>query len=157
MSLAVVMLSPLICSGLAYSGVIIRDSVQRRIDGNGEHRRIEELGDAEVEKLRRAVRPNEDVARLQIAMDHEILVREVHRLADLAKEVEPIGDRQLRAIAILVDRLPLDVFHDEVGQPVRRGSAVEQFRDVRGGRCWRGFWRSRRNRRDDSRRSRCRA
>ena len=68
--------------------------------------------------------------RLEIAMDDEVLMREVHRLADLANEVEPIGDRQLRRVAMPVDRLPLDIFHDEVGQPVRRGSAVEQLCDV---------------------------
>ena len=93
---------------------------------------IEELGDPEIEQLRDAVGGDQDVARLEVAVDDQVLVGEVDRRADLPEELAAarwVGS--FRVVAILVDRLPLDVLHDEVGAAVLGGAAVEQLGDVR--------------------------
>ena len=52
------------------------------------------------------------------------------RGADDAKELEALAHRQVATVAVAVERLALDVLHDEVGQPVVGGAAVEQPGDV---------------------------
>ena len=79
MSLAVVITSPRTCSGLACAGVMhavldVRDGERLR-----RMARVEQLGDAEVEQLRRAVGGDQDVVRLQVAMHDQVLMRVVHR------------------------------------------------------------------------------
>ena len=64
-------------------------------------------------------------------MDDQVLVGEVDGRADLPEELEPLVGRQLPLVAILVDRLPLDILHDEVGTAILGGAAVEQLGDVR--------------------------
>ncbi len=51
----------------------------------------EQLGHAEVEQLGLALRGHEDVARLEVAVDHQVLVRELHRLRDLEEERQPFA------------------------------------------------------------------
>jgi len=48
-------------------------------------------------------------------VDDPLLVRVLHRLADLYKELQPVVDRQAVAVAVLGDRDALDQLHDEVG------------------------------------------
>ncbi len=97
------------------------------------HRRAgigpQQLRDSEVEQLRRALRRHEDVAGLQVAVDHEVLVGVLHRGADLPEEDEPVPDRELVAAAEVEQRDALDVLHDEVGLAFLGGAAVEQPRD----------------------------
>ena len=50
--------------------------------------RVEELGDAEVEQLHLAFRGHEDVGRLEIAMNDEVLVGVSDSGADHAEELE---------------------------------------------------------------------
>ena len=64
-------------------------------------------------------------------MDDGTAVRVGDRGAHLAKELQPPGDVERVLVAILVDRQPLDVLHDEVRQAVLGRAAVEQPRDVR--------------------------
>ena len=78
-SVATVTGSPRTCSGLALSGVSTRKAVRVRLPSIAA--RLQQLGDAEVEQLRHAVRGHEDVARLDVAMDDEVLVRILHRAA----------------------------------------------------------------------------
>ena len=58
---------------------------------------LENLGDAEVEEPWRAIRGNEDVRGLQIAMNHQMLVSVVDREADEPKQFEPLADIQPRS------------------------------------------------------------
>ena len=64
-------------------------------------------------------------------MDDQVLVGVLDRRADLAEEVQPRGGVQALRVAVVDDRLALDVLHHEVGQAVRRRAAVEQAGDVR--------------------------
>ena len=64
-------------------------------------------------------------------MNDRATVRIRDRAAHLAKELQPLGDGQRLAVAVLVDRLPLDVLHHEIRQAVVGRVAIEQARDVR--------------------------
>ena len=89
------------------------------------------LRDAEVEQLQRAVGGDEDVLRLQIAMDHEVPVRRLHRQSQDLKQLEPFGQRQALLVAVPADRRALHEFHDEERQTFVGRAAVQQPRDVR--------------------------
>ena len=92
---------------------------------------VEQLGDAEVEQLRHALRRDQDVVRLQVAMHDQVLVRVVDGRAHGAHQRDPLLGREPPPVAVRVDRFAVDVLHDEVGRAVRRAPAVEQSRDVR--------------------------
>jgi len=119
------------CSGLAYAGVITCIPVAVGGGLDVERVRVQELRDPEVEEARRAVGRHEDVRRLEVPVDHEVLVRVLHRRADRAEEEESLPDAEAVAVAVLAERPPLDVLHDEVRQAVLGRPSVEQLRDVR--------------------------
>ncbi len=87
--------------------------------------------DAEVEQARFAVGSDQDVGRLEVAVDDELLVRVLDRVADPAQQVDALADAEPLRIAPAVDRLAVDVFHDQVRMAVRRRAAIQQARDVR--------------------------
>jgi hypothetical protein len=64
-------------------------------------------------------------------MDNEILMCIVHRVTDNAEELQAFDDAEPSLIAVLVYRLTLDVFHNEIGQTIRRRAAIQQACDVR--------------------------
>ena len=89
MSLRVSMSSPLIsaCSGLMYSGVpiICRKLREQRLFGQS---LIGRLGDAEVDDLGNGlavVQRHQHVGRFEIAMNDSLLMRVLHRLANVTK------------------------------------------------------------------------
>jgi len=53
-----------------------------------------EFGDAEIEQLRLAALRDEDVCRLDVAMDDALRVRGVERVGDLTARVDDEVDRQ---------------------------------------------------------------
>src|SRR5262245_21210086 len=53
-------------------------------------KRIEQLRDSEVEQLWNAIFSDQDIARLDVAMNYEVLVRVVDRGAYLLKQLEPL-------------------------------------------------------------------
>jgi hypothetical protein len=57
---------------------------------------------------------------------NEVLVRVLHRRADLHEHHESRGGVEAARLAVLVDRLPFDELHREVRQAVGRRAAVEQ-------------------------------
>ena len=64
-------------------------------------------------------------------MHDQVLVRVVDGRAHGADQRDAFFGRESPAVAVGVDRLAVDVLHDEVGRAVRRAPAVEQPRDVR--------------------------
>ena len=92
--------------------------------------RAYELGDAEIEQLRGAVGGDQDVAGFDVAVNHQIFVRVLHRVAQLAEEREPVVDRGAAGVAPGGDRFALDVLHDQKRPAVGGDAAVEQRRDV---------------------------
>ena len=61
-----------------------------------------------------SVRGDHNIRRLQIAMDNPLLMRVLHRLADLGEQLQALGDAQLLRVTVFGDRDALDVFHHEV-------------------------------------------
>ena len=125
MSDAVVAASPRICSGLAYLGVS-----RRRHGVVGTDIFDEQLANAEVEELGRASGIDQDVARLQVAMDDEVAMRIVDGGADREKQAQAGLDPQLVLCGIGRDPGTIDVLHDDVGETMVRRAAIEQSADV---------------------------
>ncbi len=104
--------------------------------GHGHHGRaegrlrIERFRDPEIEELRGPVPGDEDVGRLEVAVDDQRPMGGFHRLAHGQEKLEAVVDREALLVAIPVDRAALDVFHDDVGETVLGGPAVEQPGDV---------------------------
>ena len=97
---------------------------------------VEQLGNPEVEQLDGrfpvgAVGGDEDVTRLEVAVEDEVLVRVVDGLADGAEEAEALLDGEPALVAVSRDGAALDVLHREVGQPLLGHAAVEEAGDVR--------------------------
>ena len=92
---------------------------------------VQDLRDPEVEQLRHAGGRDQDVPRLEVAVDEQPLVRVVDRGADVAEEREARRDVESVPAAVLQDVDAVDVLHDEVREPVVRRADVEQARDVR--------------------------
>ena len=64
--------------------------------------------------LQLAVRPDEHVARLHIAMEDAVRMRGVKPPADLDHQVDLALDiRGVRALQVLVERFPFEQFHDD--------------------------------------------
>src|SRR6476660_5386706 len=63
-------------------------------------------------------------------MDYQVLMGVGDCIANLPKEFQPVSDRQLARIAVLRERITLNVLHHEICEAVRCGPAVEQASDV---------------------------
>ena len=65
-----------------------------------------------------------------VAVNDQILMRVMHRAADVAKESKPRVDAEPVLVAIRRDRQTVDVLHHEVGELPVRHAAVQQLRDA---------------------------
>jgi hypothetical protein len=93
--------------------------------GVGGDLRPQQLDDAEVEQLGYARGGDEDVGGLQIAMNHQVVVRIVNGITDDPKQVQTFVDGEVAAVTVFVDRLSVDEVHDQIGPTVIRHSRVE--------------------------------
>jgi hypothetical protein len=74
---------------------------------------------------------DQDVRGLEVAVQHPLLVGELHGLADLTQQSDACRRRESLAIAVVGDRLALDQLHHEVRASVRRAAGVEDLRHCR--------------------------
>ena len=97
---------------------------------------VRELRDAEVEHLcalatgHLGVADEEDVLRLEIAVDDAAHVRGAERARDLADDAERVLDAERAAAHAGVERLAVEHLHDEVGAAVGVGAEVEDLHDA---------------------------
>src|SRR5206468_3666903 len=63
-------------------------------------------------------------------MDNQVLVRVSNSRADLAEKLESLFRFQLAVIAIVIQSLALDVFHDKKWNSIRSKAAAVKLRDV---------------------------
>jgi hypothetical protein len=77
------------------------------------------------------VQRDEDVGRLEVAMDDSFLVRMLDRVADGGEESEPIRGREVRLIAVVGDANAAHQFHDEERTARRRCTGIENPGDIR--------------------------
>ena len=76
------------------------------------------------------VESNQDVGRLEVAVDDPLLVRVLYRLADRDRQLESFAGRQPAFVAEPGDRDALDQLHDEVRAAGVGGAGVENLGDV---------------------------
>ena len=91
---------------------------------------VEQLGDAEVEQLHVAVARDENVRRLEVAMDDEIRVRAGHRVEHAEKETDALFRRQHVLRRVRVEALSVDVLEHEIRLPAAAHARVEQACDA---------------------------
>ena len=91
---------------------------------------IHQLGDAEVEQLGLAVRGDQDIGRLEVAMDDEVLVGVAHGVTDVEKQSEPGVHVEAVRLAVPDDRSTLDELDGEPRLPLGGDAAIEQPGDV---------------------------
>ena len=92
---------------------------------------VHRAGDAEVGDLGRALLVDEDVLRLDVAVDDAAPVRGAERAGDLDRVGDRLVDRQAPEPADpVLERLALDVLEDDVGAPVLL-ARVDHADDVR--------------------------
>jgi hypothetical protein len=92
------------------------------------------FGDAEVDHLghrHTIVQCDEDVRRLDVAMDNALLMGVLDGLAHLDKEIEPLAGGDMRLIAVVRDPNAAHQFHYEVGAARLGGAGIEHLGDVR--------------------------
>jgi len=95
------------------------------------HLRVERLGDSEVEEPYAPCRVDEDVRRLEIAVNEEIAVRVVHGRGHVDDETHAVANRELMPVAVGVDRLALDEIESEEGATVLGEAAIDELGDAR--------------------------
>lgn len=105
-------------------------------DGVGRcHRRpAQQLGDSEVDHddVRAAlVLGHEEVARLEIAVQHALVMGVLDGRADLQEQPEPRVESEPHPVAVLDQRLAADIVHRKPGSPGRELPGVEDPRDPR--------------------------
>ena len=94
---------------------------------------LERLGEPEVEHLHRAIRGQEDVGRLQVAVDNALFVSDVERLRDLPSDRQRIGNRDpapARRGDQVGERLPVDELHHQRAGGARFLETMD-VRDIR--------------------------
>src|SRR5262249_6197292 len=109
------------------------DRTDQRFGGLVGQRLLDRLGDAEVDDLRERlalVPRDQDVGRLDVAVDDALLVGVLDRLADRHEQFQALADRQTVVVAEAGDRYALDQLHHEVRPAVGRGTRVEYPGDV---------------------------
>ena len=114
---------------------LLRGEVLRGADDRALLRHLARAGarDAEVRDLHDALGVDDDVVRLDVAVDDAVAVRVAERGEDLARVRDRDGHRAEAARADeLLERSPLDVLHDDVVGAVEL-AAVEDRDDVRVG------------------------
>ena len=96
---------------------VVRRAHHRRKARKRQPTQPRRLGDAEVHDAQRAVVAEHHVLRLQVAVDHVLLVHVVQRVAQPAGDLEGVGDRQSapRCASDCRKRLALQKLHRHVG------------------------------------------
>jgi hypothetical protein len=89
-----------------------------------------QLRDAEVEELHPAIAIDQDIARFEVAVDHQVTVQVADRVDDLEHQAEDPLDRQCPRSNVVGDRLALDELHDEVGSALVGDPTVDEMGDV---------------------------
>ena len=122
-----------LAADLLGAGVVRREGVMPRL---GQARRRgavggEQRGDAEVEQLGVTGGGDQDVGRLDVAVDHQALVGIRERGAHLLHQSDAGADAGRVRLAPRVDRLAVDQLHDQVGHAVVCAAGIEQLGDAR--------------------------
>ena len=117
-------------ANLLGAGVGRRQGAQLRLGRRGVTRfGVDQLRDPEIQQSRPAVRSDQDIARLEVAMHDVASVRVLDRFQHLEEETQPVVDREpaLPGVSEKIDTF--DVLEDEVSAAVGGAATVEKSRD----------------------------
>ena len=107
--------------------------MQLRVNRRVRQPAFRRLGDAEINHLghrHAVVQRDEDVRRLDVAMDDALLMRVLDGLANLDEQVEPFLGGEIVLVAVIGDADAAHQFHHEV-RPARFGRArIQHLGDV---------------------------
>jgi len=95
----------------------------------------QQFGDSKIQQLRcngdSATRLcDEDIARLEIPVDHQTAVRVLHCVADLEEQPQALKEREAIFRHEPVDRHAVHVLHDKVGNAIGAGAAIQEAGNV---------------------------
>ena len=113
--------------GRCHSGALLE---RQRRDFAGLPLGFEQLGDAEVEQFRVAVSTHEHIGRLDVAVDDPKGVSVRDGAKHFENERNPFADAELSVVAILIDRLAIDVLEHEIRLAVGRDARIDEVRDI---------------------------
>ena len=88
------------------------------------------LGEAEVEQVRFTLDADEDVGRLEIAVDHTTPMGGADGITDLAEDLQGLNHGQFAAFDVFVQGPAVDAIHDEIVVSARAACVVNRH-DVR--------------------------
>ena len=74
---------------------------------------------------------HQDIGGFQVAVYHQVAMRELHSAADLQEKPQPLLHAQRLPIAPPRDGLAIDEFHHQVRHALGRRAAIQQTGDVR--------------------------
>src|SRR5690606_2955629 len=82
-----------------------------------------------------ALAGDQHVGRLDVAVHHEVAVRELNGLADGDEEPQPIVHAEFSPLAVVGDGDTVDVLHHQEGAAIVRHPSVQQSGDARVGKA----------------------
>ena len=107
--------------------------MQFRIDSAVGQAALRGFGNAEVNDLRNrfaVVQGDENVRRLEVAMDDPLLMRVLNGVADMDKKFQSLGRVEVVLVAVVGDPNAANQFHHKVRTAVLGGAGVEHFGNV---------------------------
>src|SRR5215471_3858257 len=87
------------------------------------------LRDSEIEQANASIVFYQNVAGLQVAMNHCVLMRVQNGVADGPEKAQALFNRAFVLLAIPGERQAFDVLHHEKRSSIRRGIRIVQARD----------------------------
>jgi hypothetical protein len=92
--------------------------------------RVEQLGNPEIEQFGRPFAGHQSVGRLDVAMNHQVLVRELHAIGKLQEQAQPGLRIQPIPRAVIRDGSALHILHHDVGRTFGSIPAVQKTGDI---------------------------
>ena len=80
---------------------------------------------AKIDEFGTALRRNQNIARRKVAVHNEVAGGVLDGIAHLAEQAEPVIHAKVVLLTKHIDRQPFHMLHDQVGNPVLRGTAVD--------------------------------
>ena len=92
---------------------------------------LQQLGDTEVEQFDGAIGCDDDVARLDVAVNDKVLVRVLNGIAHAKKQRQALLQAKPLLFAVVQNWRPFNILHRQERQPILRFSAIQKASDVR--------------------------
>ena len=91
---------------------------------------FEQLGDTEIQQFYLPIFADQDIGRLNVAMDYQIGMGMRHRRQHIDEEFDPLVNAEPAPVAVMVDRLAFDMLNYKIGMTGGGYTCVQQFCNV---------------------------